>query len=75
MGVGELTKSVGKFNNDNNELPNGVGELPNDVSKLVVDNLMCLQNDCEQLFFAALSKNKTSKIVFALLLSRNASLC
>ena len=67
MGVGELTKSVGKFNNDNNELPN--------VSKLVVDNLMCQQNDCEQLFFAALSKNKTSKIVFALLLSRNASLC
>ena len=45
MGVGELTKSVGKSNNDNNELPNGVGELPNDVSKLVVDNLMCQKND------------------------------
>ena len=45
MGVGELTKSIGKFDNDNNELPNGVGELPDDVSKLVVDNLMCQQND------------------------------
>ena len=45
MGVGELTKSVSKFNNDSNELPNGVGELPNDVRKLVVDNLMCQQND------------------------------
>ena len=45
LGVGELTKSVGKFNSDNNELPNGVGKLPNDFSKLVVDNLMCQKND------------------------------
>ena len=39
--VGELTKGVSKFDNDNDELHNGVGELPNGVRELVVDNLTC----------------------------------
>ena len=55
MGVGELAKGVGKFNNNNDELTNV-------VSKLVVDNLTCQQNDREQFVFVALSKNKHRKL-------------
>ena len=44
MGVGELPKGVGKFNNNNDELTNV-------NSKLAVDNLTCQQNDREQFFF------------------------
>ena len=55
MGVGELTKGVEKFNNDNDELTNGVSEL-------VVDNLTCQRNDREQFVFVALSKNKHRKL-------------